>query len=148
MPNFMKCLLCLIVTLTVFSEGLPVMARADEADFRKEEMSFKNFITCELTRTDAFDHFGGKLFNITMIDLFDVWMESDIKMVTGAVQCFVENRYQTLYAAVGLVRTLGREQVAYYTIRQQDFSILATELMRYPYKERCDWLEYWIDTKD
>lgn len=148
MPDSTKRLFFLIVALAVFAEGLLMIVKADEFDFRKEEMSFKNFITCELTRTDAFDHFSGKPFKISMIDLFDVWMESDIKIVTGAVQCFVEDHYRTLYAAVGIVKTLDKEQVAYYTIRTKDFSLLATELMRYPYKERCDWLEYWIDTTD
>ena len=108
-------------------------------------MSFKNFITCELTRTDAVNHFKGKPFTITMIDLFDVQFESDIRIVTGAVECFVDDQYITLYAAVGITKTLEKEQVSYYTIQDQDFFILATELIRFPYKERCKWTQYWVD---
>ena len=58
-------------------------------------------MTCELTRTDARNHFKGKSFKITMIDLFDIQRESGM-VITGAVQCFVEDRYQTLYAALGV----------------------------------------------
>jgi len=118
---------------------------ADEFEFNKMSASFKNFVTCELTRTDATNHFEGKSFKITMVDLFDVQNESDLKIITGAVECFVEKKYITLYVAVGLKTTLGKEQVAYYIIRNKDFSILGTELIRYPYKERCGWTQYWID---
>ncbi len=121
------------------------MIAADEFDFNRVEMSFKNFMTCELTRTDATDHFNGKPFKVTMIDLFDIQRESDLKIVTGAIECFVVDSHLTLYAAVGLKSILGKEQVVYYTIRKKDFSILATELIKYPYKERCKWSQYWID---
>ncbi len=118
---------------------------ADEFEFNQVESSFKNFINCELTRTDAVNHFDGKPFTITMIDLFDVQEESDMKIITGAVECFVEKKNKTLYAAVGLKKILGKQQVVYYTIRHSDFSILATELYKYPYKERCKWSPYWIN---
>nr|NJM01337.1 hypothetical protein [Desulfobacula sp.] len=118
---------------------------AEESEYNAMEMRFKNFITCELTRTDATNHFKGKPFTITMIDLFDIQFESDIQIVTGAVQCFVDDQYITLYAAVGITKTLEKEQVSYYTIRDQDFTILATELIRFPYKERCKWTQYWVD---
>jgi hypothetical protein len=118
---------------------------ADDSDFNKIETSFKNFIICELTRTDATNHFYGKPFKITMINLFDVQIESDIKIVTGAIDCFVGDKYLTLYVAVGITKILEKEQVSYYTIRNNDFSILATELIRFPYKERCKWLQYWVD---
>jgi len=118
---------------------------ADDSGFNEVEMSFKNFITCELTRTDAVNHFKGKPFTITMIDLFDVQFESDIRIVTGAVECFVDDQYITLYAAVGITKILEKEQVSYYTIRDQDFFILATDLIRFPYKERCKWTQYWVD---
>ena len=121
----------------------PVMA--DESDFSQLEMSFKNFIKCELTRTDAINPFKGKPFKITMIDLFDVQNESDIKIITGAVECFVVDKNQTLYTAVGLKTIMEKEQVLYYTLRHNDFSILATELIKYPYKERCNWAQYWIN---
>ncbi|MFA5902654.1 MAG: hypothetical protein WC836_01880 [Desulfobacula sp.] len=80
-----------------------------------------------------------------MINLFDVQIESDIKIVTGAIDCFVGDKYLTLYVAVGITKILEKEQVSYYTIRNNDFSILATELIRFPYKERCKWLQYWVD---
>lgn len=144
MHKFMKLLraiFLLIVTIAVS----PWNSYADDSAFNKEEMSFKNFITCELTRTGAKTHFNGKPFTITMIDLFDVQIESDIRIVTGAVECFVDDKYMTLYAAVGITKNLEKEQVSYYTIRPKDFPILATELIRFPYKERCNWTQYWVD---
>ncbi|MCP4672666.1 MAG: hypothetical protein GY857_15330, partial [Desulfobacula sp.] len=87
----------------------------------------------------------GKAFKITMIDFFDVQIESDMEIVTGAVQCFVVDKHITLYAAVGLKTIKDTKQVLYYTIRKRDFSILATELLKYPYKERCKWSQYWVD---
>ena len=80
-----------------------------------------------------------------MIDLFNIQSESDISIYTGAVQCFVGRSYHTLYAAVGTERILEKEQVQYLTIRKTDFQILATELIRFPYKERCKWSQFWID---
>ncbi|OFZ67499.1 MAG: hypothetical protein A2328_05085 [Bdellovibrionales bacterium RIFOXYB2_FULL_36_6] len=140
----MKLMLTLIIlcfSLTLF----PWKLCADDSEFNKTDMSFKNFITCELTRTDAENHFNGKPFTITMIDLFDVQTESDVKILTGAVKCFVDNTYLTLYVAVGVTKTLGKEQISYYTIRNKDFTILATELIRFPYKERCKWSQYRVD---
>jgi len=120
--------------------------RADEFEFNRLEMSFKNFLTCELTRTGAKDHFAGRPFKITMIDLFDIQTESDLEIITGAVTCAVEGKPpQTLYAAVGIKKIMDTDQVLYYTIRDQDFSILATQLIKFPYKERCGWTPYWID---
>jgi len=118
---------------------------ADDFEFSQMEMSFKNFITCELTRTGAANHFNGKPFKITMMDLFDIQTEADLKIVTGAVECFVVDKSIMLYAAVGIKKILGKEQVVYYTIRNKDFSILATELIKFPYKERCKWAPYWVD---
>jgi len=118
---------------------------ADEFELAQLEMSFKNFIKCELTRTQAFNHFNGKEFKIKMIDFFDVQMESGLEIVTGAVQCFVVDKHITLYVAVGLKSIKDINQVLYYTIRDKDFSILSTELIKYPYKERCKWSQYWID---
>jgi hypothetical protein len=118
---------------------------ADEFELAQLEMSFKNFIKCELTRTQAFNHFNGKDFKITMIDFFDVQMEAGLDIVTGAVQCYVVDKHITLYAAVGLKSIKDIKQVLYYTIRDKDFSILSTELIKYPYKERCKWSQYWID---
>lgn len=126
--------------------GLSGYLWASEYEFNKVEQSFKNFVTCELTRTNAVNHFKGSPFKITMIDLFDYRNESGITIITGAVDCFVNNSHKTLYVAVGLKEILDKEQVLYYVIRKSDFSILATELFNYPYKERCKWVQYWLDT--
>ena len=124
---------------------LPTCLWADTNEFTRYEMSFKNFLTCELTRTGAKDYFKGNPFKITMIDLFALQKESDIIILTGAVRCVVGGSYQVLYVAVGVEAILDKEQVTYYTVRKNDFSILATELMQFPYKERCPWSRYWVD---
>lgn len=134
---------CIGISLAVLLVG--ASAKAEEFEFNQMNNSFKNFIRCELTRTSAVNPFKGKAFEITMIDLFDIQEESDLKIVTGAVQCFVDKKHQRLYVAVGLKEILGKTQVVCFTMRHNDFSILATELMRYPYKERCPWSEYWVD---
>ncbi len=131
----------LFILLLVFSN----IAVSDEYEFSKIEKSFKNFITCELTRDDAVNHFNGRPFTITMIDFFDVQDELDLKIITGAVKCVVDDEHLTLYTAVGLKNILNTNHVLYYTIRDKNFSILATELIQYPYKERCPWSQYWID---
>lgn len=124
---------------------LPTSIWAQTDDFTRYEMSFKNFLTCELTRTGAIDHFKGKSFKVTMIDLFSLQRESDMVIITGAVRCVVGDSHHFLYVAVGVETILDKEQVTYYTVRDADFSILATELMKFPYKERCPWSRYWVD---
>ncbi len=119
---------------------------AENQEFTRYERGFKNFLTCELTRTDAPDYFQGKPFKISMIQLFDIHREGDVVILTGAIQCFVADRYQTLFPALGVNSVLDREKVSYYTLRPKDFSILATELFQFPYKERCPWVQYWVDT--
>ncbi len=134
----------ILISLLFFClTSLPVLAVEEE--YNRYEASFKNFLTCELTRTDAVNHFKGKDFTITMISLHGISQESGMKILTGAVQCFVGDEYKTLYTAVGVQPLADKEVVSYYTIRSQDFSILATELIRFPYKERCPWSQYWID---
>jgi hypothetical protein len=120
---------------------------AADDEFRRYEAGFTNFVTCELTRIGQGAYFQGKSVDITMIDVFEVRPESDLVIITGAVQCFVEDTYLSFYAAVGVETIMEREKVMYFTIRPQDFSILATELMRYPYKERCGWSRYRLDMK-
>jgi hypothetical protein len=124
---------------------LPRAIFADTDEFTRYEMSFKNFLTCELTRTGAVTPFKGKEFKITMIDLFALQRESDMVIITGAVRCVVEDSFQVLYVAVGVETILDKQQVTCYTLQQNDFSILATELMKFPYKERCPWSRYWVD---
>jgi len=143
MPDSLKPIILIpIFLLLVFPSHL---LQADAFEFTMWEKRFRNFITCELTRTQAENHFNGRAFKITMIDLFDIQTESDLKIVTGAVQCFVGEKHHTLYAAVGIKSILEKDQVVYYTIRKSPFTVLATELMKYPYQERCKWSEYWID---
>lgn len=137
-----------IVNLILFSLlcFVPVSGvYADEFELSRMQMSFKNFIRCELTRTQAVNPFNNKPFKITMIDLFDIQTEADMKIITGAVECFVVDKHITIFVAVGLKKVMEIEQVLYYTVRDKDFSILATELIKYPYKERCKWSQYWID---
>ncbi|MFO7910795.1 MAG: hypothetical protein R6V15_01395 [Desulfotignum sp.] len=114
-------------------------------DFSRYERGFTNFITCELTRIGPDSYFKGKSVEITMIDVYMVRTESDLVIITGAVQCFVEDTAKTLYAALGVKTVIDREKVMYFTTRPENFSILATELMRYPYKERCGWSRYRLD---
>ena len=118
---------------------------AADTEYNRYAAGFRNFVTCELTRTDAVDHFNGKEFSVTMVNLHEVQQESGMMILMGAVQCFVDGGYKTLYAAAGLTRVQGSEKVSYYTIRKTPFSILASELNRYPYMERCPWTRYWID---
>ncbi|MCG8549086.1 MAG: hypothetical protein MI799_01640 [Desulfobacterales bacterium] len=116
----------------------------DEA-FYELKAGFKNFIECELTRTDAENHFKGKPFAVAMVNLFNVTKELDISILTGTVKCDVQGEYRTLYVAIGLRKLKGKRVVSYFIVRHKDFRILATELMRHPYKERCPWSRYWIN---
>ncbi|MFO7752488.1 MAG: hypothetical protein R6V41_05145 [Desulfobacteraceae bacterium] len=135
------------VLLCMFFLGSPFPeAAADEQEYRGARLRFENFIRCELTRTGAEDYFNGKSFEINMINLFDVRQEGDINIFTGAFKCWVENGYRTRYAAIGVEELYGRKKVSYFVVRKKDFKILATELMNFPYKERCPWSRYWIDT--
>ena len=133
------CTAIFIILLTV-----PITGHAADQEFYELEAGFKNFIQCELTRTDAEKHFKKKEFTVIMVNLFNVTREMDLTILTGAVKCDVQGRYHTLYVAMGLRNLKGEEVVSYFIIRHKDFRILATELMRYPYKERCPWARYWI----
>ncbi len=132
-------LLILVRCLTI-----PGTSHGADQDFYDLEAGFKNFIQCELTRTDAENHFKGKDFSVSMVKLFNVTRELDITILTGTVMCDVQGKYQTLYVAMGVTDLSGKKVVSYYTVRDKDFRILATELIRYPYKERCPWARYWI----
>jgi hypothetical protein len=123
---------------------VPGIGRGADQEFYDLKAGFKNFIQCELTRTDAENHFKGKNFTVAMVNLFNVATELDITILTGAVKCDVQGQYQTLYVALGLRELKGKKVVSYFTIRHKDFRILATELIRHPYKERCPWTRYWI----
>ncbi len=123
------------------------VALSDDSNYEKIKMSFTNFVRCELTRIDAPDYFNGKPFKITMINLFDVKKEGDLLIVTGTVNCWVVNKFTMLYAAVGIKKLLGHGKVYYFLVRKKDFSVLATQLERYPYKEGCPWTQYWIDVQ-
>lgn len=120
------------------------IAQAQDQAYHELKAGFKNFIACELNRTDAENHFKGKPFAVAMVNLFNVTTELDITILTGAVKCDVQGEYQTLYVALGLRELKEKKVVSYFTIRHKDFRILATELIRFPYKERCPWSQYWI----
>ena len=120
---------------------------SNETDYRGTNMRFSNFLRCELTRVDAPDYFNGQPFKITEINMFDVKNEGDLKIITGTVKCWVVNRFETLFAAVGVKQLLGHEKVYYLLIKKHDFSVLATQLEKYPYKERCAWLRYSMDVR-
>lgn len=128
----------------IFFLTVPVTGRGADMQFEDLKARFKNFVQCELTRTDAQNPFKGKAFNVAMVNLFNVTTELDITILTGAVKCDVQGKYQTLYVALGVRELKGKKVVSYFTIRHKDFRILATELIRYPYKERCPWARYWI----
>ncbi len=143
-----KIIVVLCSCLTILSFWVISSAFSYEAEedmYEKRRMSYENFIKCELTRTDADDHFSGRPFKIVMINLFNVVREGDILIVTGAVNCWVVDKYETLFVALGVKKVLDYEKVSYYVARKKDFSIIATELMNYPYKERCQWTQYWLD---
>jgi len=133
------CGVILILFLTVAGTGQA------EQDFYELRAGFKNFIQCELTRTDAEKHFKGKNFTVAMVNFFNVTKELDITILTGTVKCDVQGQYRTLYVAMGLRDLKGKKVVSYFTIRHKDFRVLATELIRYPYKERCPWAQYWVN---
>ncbi len=118
---------------------------AGEAEFNETKACFENFVRCELTRTSAKNYFDGKAFTISMVDFFDIKKEGDIIIITGAIECWVSEKYINLYAAVGVKEIFEKKKVSYLVIRKKDFSIIATELMNYPYKERCGWSQYWVD---
>lgn len=123
----------------------PGAAVSGEADFRRISEHFISFLTCELTRVDAPVYFEGKPFKITSITVTDTVTEGDLQIVTGVVKCWVEKRYHVLYAAVGVKKVAGFDRVAYLTVRQSDFEILASELAGYPYRDRCDWSRYRVN---
>ncbi len=118
---------------------------ANDIEYSEIKAGFENFIRCELTRTTAKNFFKGKTFTITMVNLFDLKKEGDIIIVSGAVECWVEDRHRTLFAAVGVKEIFDKKKVSYLVIRKKDFTILATELINYPYKERCGWSQYRVD---
>lgn len=118
---------------------------ASEGEFLKNFSCFKNFIQCEFTRSDAVDYFNGDPYKIVMINLFDAFTEGDILIITGAVKLWVKDGYQTLFVALGVKSLFGYDKVSYFVVEKTDFSTTATELINHPYKERCPWVQYWID---
>ncbi len=120
---------------------------ASETDYSGINRSFNNFLQCELTRVDARDYFDGKPFKITAINMYDITKEGDLMIITGFVKCWVVNKFETLFAAVGVKQLLGHEKVYYLLIKKQDFSVIATQLEKYPYKEICPWSRYRTDLR-
>ncbi len=126
-------------------QAISYATSSEDDSYERTRMCYENFMKCELTRTDADDHFSGNPFKIVMINLFSVVKEGDILIVSGAVNCWVVDKYETLFVTLGIKKVLDYEKVSYYVVRKRDFSIIATELMNYPYKERCQWAQYWLD---
>ena len=148
--SVMKYFLQAILLFSLSFISLPSFALSDiesSDEYERLKNSFSNFITCELTRSDPVDYFNGKQYKVIVVNLFDAVDEGDIRIVSGSVKCWVENKYEMMYIAVGLKKLMGKEKVYYFVARHSDFEILATELMNYPYKERCQWDRYWIDLK-
>ena len=144
--KFIKPFIILFITITLFIQMFQVQnAIASDAEFNERKACFENFVRCELTRTSAKNYFEGKPFTISMVNFFDIKKEGDILIITGAVECWVSEEHLNLYVAVGIKEIFEKKKVSYLVIRKKDFSIIATELMNYPYKERCDWSQYWID---
>lgn len=142
LKSLMFIYIFLVIFFQIFFLG---NAFASDDEYSERQASFENFIRCELTRTGALNYFDGKPFTITMVNFFDIKKEGDIIIITGAVECWVLEKSQILYVVVGVKKIFEKNKVSYLVIRKMDFSILATELMNYPYKERCNWSQYWID---
>ncbi len=123
----------------------PLVPQSHCSDYNAYKQGLSNFVTCEMTRTGAKSYFQGKPFTITMVELFNIQQEGDLTILTGAVRCSVQKKFHVLHVALGLETILGKEKVSYFLMREKDFFILATELLKYPYKERCPWARYWID---
>ncbi len=118
-----------------------------DGKYAETKMSFENFVRCELTRNDAPDYFNGKPFKIIEINMYDVRTEGDVLIVSGIVKCWVVKEFKTLFVTIGVKKLLGHNKVYYLLIKKHDFSVLATQLEKYPYKEQCPWAQYWIDLK-
>ncbi len=134
-PNFFVwyVLLHLICATDVYGES---------SAFERHRVSFENFMTCELTRLTAPHPFDGKPFDIIMASVFDIRKESGIVIVTGAVTCDVQGEFKTLHVVAGLRTIMGKEHISFYVARPEHFTLLATQLMRFPYKDRCTWSRY------
>ena len=144
--RFLKLFIIIFITFSLLIQVIQNKnAFASDAEFNERKACFENFIRCELTRTSAKNYFDGKTFTISMVNFFDIKKEGDILIFTGAVECWVSEKHSKLFVAVGIKEIFEKKKVSYLAIRKKDFSILATELMNYPYKERCDWSQYWID---
>ncbi|MFH1154503.1 MAG: hypothetical protein V1793_11875 [Pseudomonadota bacterium] len=135
----MSCILFILV------EGADFRARAGEVEFGKIQSCFRNFFTCEMARSDADVYFDKKPFDIVSTHVSDVRTEGGLLVVTGTVTCWVAKKNETLFAALGIRTIMGHELVSYMTVRNQGFSILASELARFPYKPGCLWIQYWVN---
>lgn len=147
--KYLSIIFVLLSNTLLFLPSSYAMSDIESGDaYERIKSSFNNFVTCELSRSDKVDHFDGKPYKVIVVNLYDAVYEGDILIVTGSVKCWVEGQFKMLYLAVGLKKLLGKEKVYYFAVRKTDFDILATELMNYPYKERCQWERYWIDLKE
>ncbi len=134
----------MVGVLFVLLSVLPVFS--DEFEFRGVEHAFKNFVRCELTGKEAEKYMNGQSFTVAAIHLYDVKKEGDLSIVTGSADCWVKDRYVKLYAAVGVKELYDKKKVYCFVTREENFSIIATELLNYPYRNGCPWTRYWLDT--
>ncbi len=112
-------------------------------------MSFKIFIVCELTRTNAENYyFKGKIHKIDIINMHDIRNEGNIKIITGAAKCFeiISQKSQTLFVTIGIKKILENEKVLYFLAKKENAPVFLIELAENPYNERCLWTQYWINT--
>lgn len=143
--NAIKTLGLLFFLLSVFYIT-PVFVHAGE--FGKVNDSFDNFIKCELKTSLMDKYFGGEPYEIEYIRLYTVNVEGDITVLTGAVKCTISEKNSVsekkivLYLAAGLIELLGNKEISYFYSSKVDFRILATGVMKFPYKGDCKWQEF------
>ena len=121
----------------------------NEFEYQKAKMSFKNFIECELTRTDTENYYSKeKIHKIDIINMHDIRNEGNIKIITGAAKYFevISQKSQTLFVTIGIKKILGHEKVLYFLAKKENDPVFLIELAENPYNERCLWTQYWINT--
>ena len=130
----------LVLTLAAVLPG--TAALAGDVEFREIQHCFRNFMDCEMHRTDSNVYFEGKSFEIVDSHVADARQEGDLLVVTGTVTCWVEKKPRVLFAVLGIRTIMGHRQVGFVVIRDQDFSIPASELLQSPYKRECPWIRF------
>lgn len=136
MKYALKRILAVLVLIIMGTSVLP----ADELD--EMENRFENFVRCEINRSLSKMYFGEEGYEIEYIRLYSVSPEGNIRVVKGVASCNVNHKRIKLYLAAGLTKLIGREEVSYFFSAREDFRILATGLMKFPYTGDCGWHEF------